>query len=101
MSLEEIKLAIAFVILLGTAGVSSWVTYQIDATKYKDLELSYAQANEKAVKTALEEQTRLDEVKTQVALEDAQKQRQLVNQTRGQLNNVQKYIKNTCITFGT
>lgn len=101
MSIEEIKLVIVFVLLMSTAGLSSWATHQIDNTSYKDLELHYVQTQEKAVEAALKEQVQLDEVKTQVALEDGQKQRKITNQTKEQLTNVQKYIKRGTVTWDT
>lgn len=101
MSIEEIKIIVAFVLLFGTAGLTSWITHKVDNSKYEALELTYKQKENDAIKNALNEQNRLDELKTQAALEDITKQRNIANTTRNQLNEVKKYIKDTCITWNT
>lgn len=100
---SNIKIYAFITALLGSTFIGSYITHKVDNAAYEKLELSYKEAEIKVVKDALSEQQRLDEIKTQIALEANQKQQTINTQTRKQLDEISKHVKDTnkyCITWG-
>lgn len=84
------------------AATSGYLVHKIDHGKYADLELSYQQAQTKAVSLAKDIQASEDKVALDEAVAEAQAQTQVVTRTRNITKEVQIYVKDTstCITYG-
>lgn len=95
------QLVIAAGIFLGGLGIGAWTTHQIDGNQYKALELSYQQAQIKAVQQAQEEQRKLDAIAVAAAQKEAQTQANLTAKAKRQLAEVSKHVNNKpCVTYG-
>lgn len=103
LSSLEIK-AIAFLVLMAGAAIGGFtLAHRLDAAAYAKLELSYAQAQAKAVADAAAEQKRLDDIATEAARAEATNQRRLASQAQAALTEVQNHVKIVtikCIPLG-
>jgi hypothetical protein len=79
------------------------VVHKLDLSKYQKLELSYKEAQIKALEAAREEQKKLDNIALDAAKREAATQAALTARAKQQLSEVSRYVKNTpnnCITYG-
>lgn len=97
-----LKAAILAVVAFAAFAGGVWIEHNLAAGRYAKLELSYAQAQEKAVAEARAEQTRLDGIATQAARREAAAQSKAADVARRRLKEVSRYVKDNrgCVTWG-
>lgn len=76
--------------------------HDLAAGRYAKLELSYAEAKEKAIEAARQEQRRYDDIATEAARREASAQAKEASTARRRLLEVQKHVKDNsaCISWG-
>lgn len=70
------------------------------SSEISSLELQYQEASTKALQDAMLKRDQEDLRKDQLAKAEAQRQQKIVDQTKARLNEVSKFVKNVCISYG-
>lgn len=99
--LSQIKLYILLGGLAFTIASTAFVTHKVDNSRYLALELSYKEAETKAIQQALDRQKAQEQKALIAAKEETIKQREILSSTKARLDKLQNYVKNSkCITYG-
>lgn len=101
-TIEEIKLALIAVAILGASVLTGHFVHQVDLAKLQKVELEYKQAQADAAAAAKAEQAQLDKVSSDADAAELAQQKQMLADTQTRLAQVSKRVTrgaNNCITW--
>lgn len=101
-TIEEIKLALIAVAILGASALTAHFVHQIDLAKMEKQQLEYQQKESEAKAAAAAEQKQLDKVSSDADATALAEQRQALADTQARLAQVSKRVTrgaNNCITW--
>lgn len=96
---SSIKLYIYLAAFLATLSAGFYGGYRWEVSVVDDLKLKYEVASTKAISEALAEKQRQDQVSSEIAKKQAMQQQIILRQTQDHLDEIQKYVKTTCISY--
>lgn len=99
---SELKLIFALVALAAAFAGGFVLEHRLASAKYSALELSYAQAQAKAVAAAQAKQAQLDAIAAEAATQEARHQEAIASATAAQLREVKRHVKadSHCVSWG-
>ena len=102
-TLEEIKLALIAVAILGACALTGHFVHQVDLAKLEKVELQYKQAEADAQAAAKAEQAQLDKAAHDADAAELAQQKAMLADAQTRLSQVSKHVatgRAACITWG-
>lgn len=96
----SIKLYIYLAIIAALLGGGFYLGLQIGEGEMNALKVKYEEAQILAVTNALKQRDLEDVRKDRLAKEQVQKQQRILDQTKARLNEISKYVNDSCIPWG-